>query len=166
MEHFGACVATVIIISFSALCTMAHLFKNSPKMDQVFFKSMDCRHSLKASTKVCFLICNEFHMFILFWPEKVHFEVKFLLFLTFTLIIFLVQTLQCAETIILDLFYPWKDEKTNLKSRILNQNCRNFNLKNVYYSCYKSLASKNYFLAGMFAFLSNAMIWFCDLRVQ
>jgi hypothetical protein len=30
MEHFGACVASVIIISFSALCTMANLSKNSP----------------------------------------------------------------------------------------------------------------------------------------
>ena len=121
MEHFGACVATVIIISFSALCTMANLFKNNPKMDQVFFQK-DCRHSLKASTKVFFShICNEFHMFILFWPKKVHFEAKFLLFLTFTLIIFLVQTLQCEEAIILELFYPWKDEKTTLRSRILYQ---------------------------------------------
>ena len=120
MEHFGACVATVIIISFSALCTMANLFKNNLKMDP-FFQKYGLQTLTEGFNQSFFLICNEFHMFILFWPKKVHFEAKFLLFLTFTLIIFLVQTLQCEEAIILELFYPWKDEKTTLRSRILYQ---------------------------------------------
>ena len=60
MEHFGACEATVIIISFSALCTMAKLFKNNPKMDHFFQK-----YGVQTLNEG-FNQSNEFRMFILF----------------------------------------------------------------------------------------------------
>ena len=41
-----------------------------------------------------------------YFNTKVHFTARIGLFLTFKLFAFLVQTLQCAETVILDLFCP------------------------------------------------------------
>ena len=41
-----------------------------------------------------------------YFDTKVHYTARIGLFLTFKLFAFLVQTLQCAETVILDLFCP------------------------------------------------------------
>ena len=49
---------------------------------------------------------NELYIFSLFWPQKVYLPCKIDSFLTFRLINFIVQTLKCAETLILYLFCP------------------------------------------------------------
>ena len=49
--------------------------------------------------------------FSLFLPTKVHIKAKIDLFLTIMLLNFFVRTLQCAKTLILKLFCPWKHEK-------------------------------------------------------
>ena len=50
-----------------------------------------------------------------FETKKVYFTAKISIFITFILIKFFVRTLQSTETLILDLFCPWKYEKNTQK---------------------------------------------------